>query len=339
MKRRSMKTVVFLRWPEKCFRAQQADIEYLRSLLPAGSAVTEARSEREFLKALPDATHVIVWYFRKEWYALAPKLRLVATPAAGRELVAEPPPGGPAVHFGHYHGPIIAESVAAFCLARCRGFLFEQPDVWPRRWMGDGRCRELAGTHAVILGYGNIGRAIGSKLAALGVEVRGFSHAECDLLRNRRAKGSRLEELRLRLKEADWLILALPSDTGTDDLVDARLIKRLSRKCVLVNIGRGNAVDEAALASALDSGRLAGAYLDVLKYEPHYRRCFGFDETTEKSSSDFLEGRVKNAVVMPHSSAFSPQYLRKAFEELHSDGCLSPISGARTSSSVPVEKN
>ncbi|MBO7308562.1 MAG: D-2-hydroxyacid dehydrogenase, partial [Kiritimatiellae bacterium] len=64
-----------------------------------------ARSEGEFLKLLPKATHVITWHFNKDWYALAPNLKLVATPSAGRELVDyAAAPEGVTVHFGAYHG-------------------------------------------------------------------------------------------------------------------------------------------------------------------------------------------------------------------------------------------
>ncbi len=304
-----MKVVVFLRWPERCFRANARDLEFLRSLLPARAEVVEAKSERAFLRSLPTATHVITWYFRPEWFALAPKLKVLATPAAGRELVPTTGPAGVRIHFGHYHGAIMAESVAAFVLAWARGFFLPQPEVWPRTWMGS-RCREVAGTRAVVLGYGHVGRAIGAKLAALGVAVEGFS-------RHRPLTPAALKALK-----PDWFVCALPGDTGTDDCVNAKLLAALPRTAVLVNVGRGNAVDEAALERALRSGRLAGAYLDVLKYEPHYKRCFGFTEPERQQSGAFIARQVPNCVVMPHASAFSEKYVRRCFQELKDDGFI-----------------
>ena len=101
--------LVWLEWPEKCFRADDVDMKLLKTLVPEGSRIVRARSEAAFLKALPSATHAVVWHFRKEWYSRAPGLKVLATPAAGRELVAwREAPAGVKVHFGAFHGPIIS---------------------------------------------------------------------------------------------------------------------------------------------------------------------------------------------------------------------------------------
>lgn len=300
--------LVWLEWPEKCFRVDTEALRRLRALVPKGSRIIRARAEADFLKALPRATHAIVWNFKSEWFARAPKLKVLATPAAGRELVPEHGPEGVKIHFGHFHGPIIAETVAAFMLAWSRGFFALATHAasgakdarWPRTWLSD-KCREVADSRAVIIGYGNIGRAIGAKLEALGVSVTGVT-------RSRKAKPS-------ELKAADWIILALPSTTGTDGYVNAAFLKKLSPKAVLINIGRGNAIDEEALARALKSGRLAGAYLDVRRNEPSGTVPF-FGANTE-----VLE-RLENCVLSPHSSAFSPSYVIDCFKELYDDGCL-----------------
>ena len=299
---------MWLEWPEKCFRVDAEALRTLRALVPAGSRIVRARSEAAFLRALPGATHAIVWNFKSEWFARAPNLKVLATPAAGRELVPERGPAGVRIHFGHFHGGVMSETVAAFVLAWARGFFAlaahrasgAADARWPRTWLAD-RCREVAGTKAVVLGYGNIGRAIGAKLAALGVDVVGVT----------RSRPARAAELRA----ADWLILALPSTTGTDGLVDAAFLRRLPKTCVLVNVGRGNAVDEAALAAALKAGRLAGAYLDVRRDEPSGTvPLFG-------ANAAELDG-LANCIVSPHSSAFSPAYVASCFKELKDDGCL-----------------
>ena len=70
------------------------------------------------------------------------------------------------------------------------------------------------------------------------------------------------------LPRADWLILALPATPATDRLVGAEQLSLLPPHAVVVNLGRGPALDEAALAAALTAGRLAGAALDVFEHEP-----------------------------------------------------------------------
>lgn len=299
--------LVWLAWPEDCFRATPADIRFLRTLVPAGARVVCVRTARAFLRALPRATHAFVWNFRPEWFARAPRLRLLATPAAGRELVPTEAPPGVTVHFGGFHGRIISETVLAFVLAWSHGFFakFAAPRIpgWPRAEMS-GVCRALAGTKAVIAGYGRIGRAIGARLEAAGVEVRGFGR------RN-------LADLPKAAKAADWFILALPGDTGTTNFLDARRIAGLPRRCVVVNVGRGNAVDEPALFAALAEGRLAGAYLDVRAYEPN----FGNLGAPPRVRRDRAK-KLQNLVLMPHSCAFYREYIQDFMKELKDEGLI-----------------
>jgi len=305
--------LVWLQWPEECFRAGDGDIVYLASLVPEASVVAVS-SEEDFLRRLPEATHVVVWSFKAEWYALAGRMKVLATPAAGRELVAwRSAPPGVTVHFGGFHGEIMAESVAAFCLAWARGFFRRPPEtgIWPRQWLG-GSCYTLAGTRAVVAGYGRIGRAVGAKLTALGVEVLGFGR-------------SNIADLPRAAESADWFVMALPSDTGTDDFLDSSLIARLPPRCVVVNVGRGNAVDESALRSALASGRIAGAYLDVFKNEPTCLSAGSAARGASAATGDgdpIWAGGCPNLVAMPHSAAFSPDYIKRAFKELKDEGLL-----------------
>ena len=332
--------LVWLEWPEKCFRVDAEALRALRALVPTGSRIVRARSEAAFLKSLPHATHAIVWRFSPEWFARAPRLKALATPAAGQEFVPTVGPKGVTIHFGHYHGEIMAESVAAFVLAWARGFFCSErrPGAWPRTELSE-KLYEVAGTKAVIVGYGHVGRAIGAKLSSLGVEVTGLTrhgivNGEAESLPLRRgcdsvtrsgkdspriAPPSELASLggyaSPLFNEADWLVLALPSTTGTDDFLNAALLRKLPRRCVVVNVGRGNAVDEKALYAALKTHRLAGAYLDVRKHEP---------SATALEAPGYVSklDELPNCIVMPHASAFSPHYLRRCFKELKDDGII-----------------
>ncbi len=289
--------LVWLEWPEKCFRAQAKDIASLKAMVAAGSRVIWAKSEAAFLKALPSATHAIVWNFDAAWFARAGKLRVLATPAAGQELLPKAAPKGVTIHFGGFHGEAIAETVVGLMLAWCRGVVAAErsPKVWPRADLSSTSYR-LSGTHAVILGYGRIGRAIGAKLTALGVRVTGI-------------RRKNFGELTTVARTADWLVAALPGDTGTDNLINARLIAKLPRRCVIVNVGRGNVIDENALVKALVSRRIAGALLDVFKDEP-------------LTPTRQIAGDVPNLVRLPHASAFYPEYVRDCFAELEREGLL-----------------
>lgn len=292
--------LLWLNWPEGAFRLNARSLAVFKSL--AVGEVMVAKSERAFLRSLPEATHAVVWEFRREWFARAPRLRVLATPGAGRELLpgdGEMPPGVVRVN-GTFHGAIMSETVVACIFAHARG-LYAAADfqrrgaLWPRVEMTPF-CSLVAGTKAVILGYGHVGRAIGAKLEALGVEVKGIG---------RRSIG----ELGESLRSADWLVMALPGDTGTDDIVSAAELRCMKRTAVIVNVGRGNAIEERALAAALKSRRIAGAYLDVFKKEP-------------LAASSPLAADLPGLVRLPHASAFAPEYLPMFFREMAAAGWM-----------------
>ena len=296
--------LIWLNWPERPFRICGADLALFRELV-RGAEVKAVRSERSFLRELPSATHAICWEFRKEWFGRASRLKVLATPGAGRELL--PPddelPEGVRKFHGEFHGAIMSETVIAYMLAWCRGLYpayrwqtsGDAADLWRRVELGE-RCFTLAGTKAVILGYGHIGHAVGDKLAALGVEVKG--------IRRRNAA-----ELPKAVAGADWLVCVLPSDTGTDNIVGAGILRRMKRSAVLINVGRGNAVDEGALASALRRRRIAAAFLDVFKKEP-------------LRPDSPLAADIPGLFRFPHASAFSPDYLARFFRELSARGAI-----------------
>lgn len=302
------KYLIWLDWPEKCFRAGNFDVAYFKSLVPKDAKVLRVRGERRFLRELPDATHVITWDFKEEWYGMAKRLVQVCTPGAGRELVAFPRDNSVKVHFGAYHGEIMAENVAAFILSWARGFFLpEMSKRWCRTEVSD-RIFPVAGTKAVIAGFGNVGRAIGSLLEKLGVKVVGFGRKN-------------LKSLPRELKNADWFVMALPGTDETADFLDAKLLSHLPRKAVVVNVGRGKSVDEAALLSALRSKKIAGAYLDVVKGEKSVPGGKTFADGAVIMNTP-LEELPCSLVRTPHSSAFSADYLKRAFTEMKNDGCL-----------------
>ena len=311
--------LIWLEWPEKCFRANDGDLKLFRSLVPKGSRVVRAKSERAFLKALPSATHAVVWHFKKEWFARATSLKVLATPAAGRELVAwQDAPKGVKVHFGSFHGPIISETVLGFLLAWTRGFFWKGP-MWPRKVLSE-HCGDLEGTTAVIAGFGRIGRAIAARLEPFGVECFGITRHGIFTLKNFHERRSTTEKIPSSLlRRADWFIIALPSDTKTDDFLDVRLIRRLPKKCVVVNVGRGNAVDEDALLAAIKEGRLAGAYLDVFKHEPT-----ALNPRIGPRGKGLAAAKSVpwNLIRMPHACAFSSRYMKECFKELKTEGIL-----------------
>ena len=126
--------------------------------------------------------------------------------------------------------------------------------------------REIAGSNALILGFGAIGQACGKRLRALGTSVTGV---------RRRVGPSEAadrmilpSEARSVLPNSDVVILCLPLTDETEDTVDSGFLGAMKPDSVLINVGRGALVDESALIEALDQGKPARAYLDVVREEP-----------------------------------------------------------------------
>jgi phosphoglycerate dehydrogenase-like enzyme len=123
----------------------------------------------------------------------------------------------------------------------------------------------LRGADVVIWGFGSIGRTLAPHLTALGATVTGAA-------RSARQEGPVTvideSDLLARLPDTDVLIMILPSTPATRGALDAEKLAALPRHAWVVNVGRGDAVDEPALMGALRAKQIAGAALDVTTIEP-----------------------------------------------------------------------
>ena len=271
-------------------------------------------TEKTFLARLPETTHALVWNFRGAWLPRATKLRCVATPAAGHEGIEVLPDARLTVLFGTFHGQLIAQTVLAQLLAFNRGILAAERlqrggDAWPRVALVP-HMFNMHGTHAVILGFGHIGQAIGALLKPFNIRVTGLRRDTKQPPPEWFSVGDRMlpvAELDAVLPTADHVICALPGTTRTTHLLNAKRLARLPRRAVVYNIGRGNAIDETALAKRLCAGRLRGALLDVFETEP--------------LPADSPLRNAPNFYPLPHASAIAPDYL-----DLWLDECI-PLLG------------
>ncbi|MCZ6783087.1 MAG: D-2-hydroxyacid dehydrogenase [Proteobacteria bacterium] len=182
----------------------------------------------------------------------------------------------------------IAQTVMMYLLAfsrDLRGWLDAQARrVWDARGI-----RDLQGCTLGVVGLGPIGLEVARLGAAFGMRVRAV---------RRQPRGdepcetwplARLPEL---LAQSDYVVLALALSDETRGLIDAEALRTMRSEAVLVNIARGEIVDEPALVVALQEGWIAGAALDVFEQEP----------LPEESPLWSLP----NVIVTPHSSGTNP---------------------------------
>ena len=132
-----------------------------------------------------------------------------------------------------------------------------------REWLLDSPGKiELAGSKALLLGYGAIGKLIETRLKAFDVEV-------AVVRRSGGADGTfGPDQWRGQLGEFDWVILAVPATPETEGMIGADELTAMKDSAVLVNIARGTVVDQTALVTALQEKTIGGALLDVTDPEP-----------------------------------------------------------------------
>src|SRR6266498_2711822 len=124
----------------------------------------------------------------------------------------------------------------------------------------------LRGKTIGLFGVGSIGEHLAGTAKHFGMRVKGFTRAsETSTQVDTYYHGDDI----LKFAEGlDYLVSVLPRTQGTNKLVDEALLNALPDRAIFVNVGRGNSVDEAALAKALTDGKIAAAVLDVFEQEP-----------------------------------------------------------------------
>ncbi len=294
-----------LRWKPPHMHLTKAVYEAAARRHPALAArltVTYGWDSEDFGKHMRTAEILFAQRFPKENLAkVAPGLKWINVPSAGIEYLMPLdwlPPGVVLTNNSGTHAPKAAESVTMAVLmlnARLPEVIAHQRQAkWEQIF-----TPVAAGKTVTLLGLGNMGRASARALRALGLHVRGVRRYpapddDVDEIFGRDA-------LRDALKDADFLVVAAPLTAETRGMIGGGELDCLKPGAGVVNIGRGPIVDEAALRTRLNSGRLGGAILDVFAEEP--------------LPPDSPLWTTKNTVVMPHVSSDDPaQYLPRALD-------------------------
>ena len=137
-----------------------------------------------------------------------------------------------------------------------------------RVWRPEGKQKTIYGSDVTVVGLGDIGRNFAERAHHLGARVTAVTRTE---KKERPPYIGRLfttEELDEALRDADIVALCLPQTPETVRLLGRERFERMKDGAILLNAGRGSAIDEGALIGALESGRLGGAGLDVTSVEP-----------------------------------------------------------------------
>ncbi|MEG8277661.1 D-2-hydroxyacid dehydrogenase [Streptomyces sp. AHA2] len=217
---------------------------------------------------LPRADVLLVWDFtsravRDAWPGGGPRPRWVHIASAGVDHVMCPELAASDTVVTNARGVFdqpVAEYVAALVLAMAkdlpRTLELQRARTWRHR-----ESHRVAGSRAVVVGSGPIGRAVARTLKALGITTALVG-------RTSRARVHGPEDLDRLLSRADWVVAAAPLTEQTRGMFDARRFGVMQPSARFVNVGRGPLVVEEALAEALAKRWIAGAALDVFETEP-----------------------------------------------------------------------
>ncbi|MFG2085148.1 MULTISPECIES: NAD(P)-dependent oxidoreductase [unclassified Spirillospora] len=234
----------------------------------------QARERAAMLSALPGADIVIADFSGRlamdaEAVRAAPRLAFVQMPAVGTDsidIAALTAADVPAANAAGFNARGVAEWAVGASFALCRHLAWADRGVraggWPQMEVVARRPREIHTQRVGIVGFGAIGAEAARLFAALGCAVSYWTR------RPRPEAAARFRELDDLLATSDIVVLALPLTDETRGLIGPERLALLPDDALLVNVARGGIVPDDAIVAALESGRLAGAALDVFDEEP-----------------------------------------------------------------------
>lgn len=170
---------------------------------------------------------------------------------------------------------------------------------------------EMYGKSALIIGMGRIGKAIARRLAGFGIRLAYHNRNRLEPAEEARYMVSYNDNVDTAIQQADFVILSCPLTPQTHHIIDKRRLGMFKTDALLINIGRGALIDEAALAQALHAMQLGGAGLDVFEKEPLIH-------------ADLLT--APHAVLLPHIGSATRE-TRKAMGHLAADAIIGILRG------------
>lgn len=258
---------------------------------------------------VPEPSQVLVGGRPSREQLAAPNLKALIIPWAG--LPAETRPLLPdfphlTVHNLHHNALPVAETAVMLLLAAAKCTVpYDQAlrrHDWTPRYQKPGPALLLHGKTAVVLGYGAIGQAVGRLCQALGMRVLATQQRLETAVAVDGATVHPAAALHRLLPQADALLICLPHTPATDGLIGERELGLMKETAVLVNIGRGPIVAEAALYHALKNRRLHSAGLDVW-----YAYPAAPDTRAHTPPSAYPFHELDNVVMSPHRAGHTDE--------------------------------
>ena len=264
-----------------------------------------ATRDKDEIATLLEDIEVAVGSFPRDLLAQAPNLRWFQQWGAGADWLLKYPDAArhpfALTNVSGIHAVPISEHILALMLAFAKGLPGAMRDQTQHTWRqaSERSIFELAGKTVLLVGVGAIGARTAKLANALGMRVWGVRRDPLKGVEHVERMGSN-DDLRDLLPEVDFVVLTVPLTEETRHMFSADEFRAMKDSGYLINIGRGDTVNEADLIHALEEKQIAGAGLDVFEEEPL------------PENSPLWE--IENAIVTAHYSGDTPHYNERALE-------------------------
>jgi phosphoglycerate dehydrogenase-like enzyme len=285
----------------------EAQVARIAARLP-DDEVVGAREPDERRREFPSADVIVTTKLKGEEFALARRLRWIHTTAVGvgpllsREAVAS---DVVITNARGSHSEAIAEHAIALVLALRRHLHVAAARQAAREWaqieIQERRVATLPHSHLVVVGLGSIGARVAELGRGLGMQVTGVRRRVGEPPPAGVSEVVAPDRLRDALGRADAVVLAVPTTSQTRALIGEPELEAMRPSAVLVNIARGQLIDDAALVRALETGKIAGAGLDAFHEEP--------------LPAAHPYWTLPNVLMTPHTAAFAGDYWPPVVEQ------------------------
>ncbi|MDK2594554.1 2-hydroxyacid dehydrogenase [Pseudoalteromonas obscura] len=215
---------------------------------------------------LADIEFVLVWKAPEELWQQLPNLKVVQSFGAGVDgIPVDKLPSG--VEVARIVDKQLSQDMAEYVLSNVLAYKLRSQEYCSNQSTSFWKPRRARqGKTAGILGMGELGAVVAKRLSVNGLNVRGWSRTAKQLDNIRCFHGE--EQLSDFLSQLDYLVCLLPLTEATAGILSRTLFSMVSSDCLLINVARGQHLNEHDLIEALDSGELGHAVLDVFATEP-----------------------------------------------------------------------
>lgn len=260
----------------------------------------------EIVERLKDADIALINKvpMRAETLKQLPKLKLIAVAATGTDVVDKAQAKEQGITISNIRGyafNTVPEHVIGLLFALRRAIVPYANSVKRGDWNKSSQfcyfdypIHDIAGSKLGIVGYGALGKSIGKRAEALGMEILPFDVFPQE----------GLVDFDTVLRESDAITIHVPLTPDTKNMFGAEQFKKMKNHALLINTARGGLVDEAALLEALKSGEIGGAGFDVVAQEP------------PKDGNILCEADLPNLIVTPHVAWASKQAMQILADQL-----------------------